>query len=238
MNKKGWRFRGFVIASIFVIMISFTFVWKHFRFDQKKPREQASVFRDRGGKQPYEREVKVCFKGEKESTQPGIVIDVLGIATNSVYEKNFTTNSMLTYIIHNESRDDIFILLEPTPVSLTWIEVTTDSDVYQIHQRIVVHGPSPHPVDAVFFSGYRAWRSSKSFSFVKGFSQIIPYPYLKDLPVVQEPESLFAKDFTNEHFVKGLLRASFDITYYVVGENEMKTQRIEKTIIIKSIKDL
>lgn len=241
MNKNEQKFRTCVIVcaivSSIVIMLSLIFLRKHICSDQKKPREQASVPSDGGDKQPYEREVIVCFKGEKESIQPGIVIDILNITTNLVYEEEFTTNSALTYIIRNESRDDIFILLQPPPITLAWVEITTGNEIIQIDYPIVCHGPAPQPVDAVFFSGYRAWRSSKSYSFLKIFSQIIPSSSLKDLPIEQEPGSFYKKDFTNEHFVKGLLRASFDITYYVVGGNEMKTQRIEKTIIVKSTKE-
>lgn len=218
-------------------MLSLTFLRKHICFDQKKPREQASVLSDGGDKQPYEREVIVCFKGEKESIQPGIVIDILGITTNLVYKEEFTTNSALTYIIRNESRDDIFILLQPPPITLAWVEITTGNETIQIDYPIICHGIADWPISTLFFAGNRVWQSSTSFSVSEGFCQIIPSPSLKDLPIEQEPGSFYKKDFTNEHFVKGLLRASFDITYCVVGGNEMKTQRIEKTIIVESTKE-
>lgn len=234
MNRKELVFTGCVIGCIAVVVLGFTFAWKHLCFDKMKSGEQVSVLMVGEGSQPSEHEIKVWFKGEKESIQPGIVIDILGITTNSVYEENFTTNSVLTYIIRNESREDIFILLEPPPVSLEWVEITTSNESYQLEYPIVVHGPAPQPVDAVFFSGFRAWRSSTSFSFLKGFSLIIPSPSPKDLPIEQEPGSSLTRDFANEHFVKGLLRVSCVLTYCVVGKNELKTQRLEKVIIVKS----
>lgn len=156
----------------------------------------------------------------------------MDVTTNSIYVKEFETNEVfgLNYIIRNESKKDIFILLDPPPISLEWVEITTDRDVYQFDYPIVVRGPPSWPVNSIFFSGNRAWKSAESFSVAKTFKQAIPSPLRNDLPAELEPEIFSTKPFGDERIVAGQLRVSCDITYFVVSENGLRTQRVSKNI--------
>jgi hypothetical protein len=217
---------------VIFILISCGYAWRHYCCGRKISDKHVPAFRDGDCTQSPARKFGVFFSGEKAPMQPGIVIDLLDVSVSSHYEKDFGTNDMLSYNIRNESREDVFILLEPPPISLKWIEITTDVETYSITYPTIVRGPASWPLEALLFTGNKVWQSSKSFSVMKTFRQQIPEPSLGDLLVEQEPGASSTKDHSKEHFVKGQLQVSFDVTYCVVGKNEMKTQRLEKIITI------
>lgn len=231
-NMRKMKNSKCVILSVFSVVLSSFFALSFIWIYKKGTENHLAVSKNEHTHQIRAHNLRVFFQDEKESIQPGLVIHIMDVTTNSIYVKEFATNEVfsLNFIIRNESKNDIFILLDPPPFSLEWVEITTDRDVYQFDYPIVVRGPPSWPVNSIFFSGNRVWKSTESFSVAKTFNQAIPSPLLNDLPAELEPEFFSTKPFGDERIVAGQLRVSCDISYFVVSENGLRTQRLSKNI--------